>query len=148
VFAKSRCESGTIVNQPRASADAGHVLLVLDDDSAVRQSLKFALEIEGFEVRTYASPSELLRDDDLPAFSCLIVDYHMPEMDGLNVITRLRERRTPLHAVLITSHPSASIRERARATGVPVIEKPFNADLLRATVAATVAAAEQRRTPR
>jgi len=97
--------------------------LVLDDDSAVRNSLKFSLETEGFEVRDYASADELLDDDSLPALSCLIVDYHMPDMSGLDVIAKLREKRKRLDAILVTGHPDKSIRERAAAVGVPVVEK-------------------------
>jgi FixJ family two-component response regulator len=75
------------MDQSRATVDAKHVLLVLDDDPAVRDSLNFSLGIEGFDVRVYASPKEFLNDNSLPAFgSCLIVDYHMPEMNGLDVI--------------------------------------------------------------
>jgi two-component system, LuxR family, response regulator FixJ len=101
------------------------VLLLLDDDAAVRDSLKFSLEIEGFQVRDYASSHELLDDNSLPAFSCLIVDYHMPDMSGLDVIARLREKRQRLHAILITGHPDQKIREDAAAVGVPIVEKPF-----------------------
>jgi two-component system response regulator FixJ len=104
--------------------------LVLDDDAAVRNSLKFSLEIEGFEVRDYASANELLDDNSLPALSCLIVDYHMPDMNGLDVIARLREKRERLHAILVTGHPDVSIRERAAAIGVPLIEKPIQGSAL------------------
>ena len=116
---------GAIVIQPCSTDNAGRVLLVLDDDAAVREFLKFSLEIEGFEVRDYASAHELLDDNSLPAFSCLIVDYHMPEMSGLEVIDRLREKRKRLHAILITGHPDQSIRDGAAAVGVPIVEKPF-----------------------
>jgi len=71
------------MNQSRAVMGAKHALLILDDDSAVRASLKFCLEIEGFEVRAYSSAHELLNEDSLPASSCLVVDYHMPTMNGL-----------------------------------------------------------------
>ena len=112
-----------MLDQPRAAAKP--VILVLDDDSAVRNSLKFLLQIEGFDVRSYASSSELLNDPDLPAFNCLVVDLHMPEMNGLDVVVKLRERKDALRAILITSHPSPSIRERAAALGVPIVLKPF-----------------------
>jgi two-component system, LuxR family, response regulator FixJ len=68
--------------------DTKHVLLVLDDDFAVRESLKFLLEIEGFDVRTFASPDELLNENSLADFGCLIVDYHMPAMNGLDVVAK------------------------------------------------------------
>ncbi len=116
--------------QPCSTDEGGRVLLVLDDDAAVRNSLKFSLEIEGFEVRDYASAHELLDDNSLPAFNCLIVDYHMPEMSGLEVIARLREKRKRLPAILVTGRPDQRIREDASAAGVPIVEKPFQADVL------------------
>jgi two-component system, LuxR family, response regulator FixJ len=105
--------------------DTKHVLLVLDDDFAVRESLKFLLEIEGFDVRTFASPDELLNENSLPDFGCLIVDYHMPAMNGLDVVAKLRKGQNSLPAILITAHPDAKIRERASAAAVSLIDKPF-----------------------
>jgi FixJ family two-component response regulator len=52
-----------------------HVILVIDDDHAVRNSLKFTLEVEGFKVRAYSDPRELLNEGSLPPFSCLVIDY-------------------------------------------------------------------------
>jgi two-component system, LuxR family, response regulator FixJ len=137
-------DEGTILIQPCSTGEAGHVLLVLDDDSAVRNSLKFSLETEGFEVREYVSADELLDDDDsLPALSCLIVDYHMPEMSGLDVIARLRGKRKRLHAILVTGHPDKSIRERAAAVGVPVVEKPVQGSALTDCIHTVLAMADR-----
>lgn len=101
------------------------IVLILDDDFAVRDSLKFALQIEGFTVLTYAHPDELLQDDSLPSPSCLIVDYHMPDMNGLDLIARLRARAIAIPAILVTVHPDDDMRARAEGLGVPIVEKPF-----------------------
>jgi two-component system, LuxR family, response regulator FixJ len=87
--------------------DAKHLLLVLDDDAAVRDFLKFLLEVEGFKVRTFVSPDELLNNNELPDTGCLIVDYQMPAMNGLDVVAKLRQRQNPIRAILITVHPDA-----------------------------------------
>jgi two-component system, LuxR family, response regulator FixJ len=113
-------EKAVIMNE-----DAKQLLLVLDDDAAVRDSLKFLLEVEGFKVRTFASPEELLNDKELPDSGCLIVDYQMPAMNGLDVVAALRQRQNPMPAILITAHPDAKILERASAAGVTLIKKPF-----------------------
>jgi len=52
-------------------------ILIVDDDAAVRNSLKFSLEAEGYRVRAYATPNELLNEPSLPDQSCLIVNYNM-----------------------------------------------------------------------
>ena len=113
------------MNWPDPTADGKRTILVLDDDSAVRESLKFSLGIEGFEVCAYSNANDLLNDERLLASSCLIVDYHMPAMNGLEVVAKLRDRQSSMPAILITGHPDANIRERAAVAGVAVIEKPF-----------------------
>jgi FixJ family two-component response regulator len=107
------------------SAVPGYVVIVIDDDLAVRNSLKFSLEIEGLTVRSYATGAELLSAGDLDLCSCLIVDQNMPGMNGLELIGLLRARHFAAPAILITSHPSPSLRERARTAGVPIVEKPL-----------------------
>jgi two-component system response regulator FixJ len=72
----------------------------------------------------------LLNDSNLPAFSGLIVDYHMPAMNGLDLIARLRERQNYAPAILITGRVDAVIREHASAAGVPVIENPVRGTAL------------------
>ena len=114
-----------MMNQLHGGASPKPVILVLDDDSAVRESLKFTLGIEGFDARAYSSPTELLSEGCLAAACGLVVDYHMPAMNGLEVVARLRERRISIPAILVTSHPNENIRSRAAAAGVPIVEKPF-----------------------
>jgi two-component system, LuxR family, response regulator FixJ len=100
-------------------------ILVIDDDCAVRNSLKFALELEGFAVRIYADGRTLLDDAHLPASGCLVVDQMMPGMSGLDVVQTLRRRGVSMPAVLVTSSASGLLRQRAAAAGVAVVEKPF-----------------------
>lgn len=107
------------------SAVPGYVVIVIDDDFAVRNSLKFALQIEGLTVRSYATGAELLSAGDLALCNCLVVDQNMPGMNGLDLITLLRARHFAAPAILITSHPSSSLRERAQGAGVPIVEKPL-----------------------
>jgi two-component system response regulator FixJ len=68
------------------------VVLVVDDDAAVRNALKFALELEGLKVRLYGGPAALLTDREHLKCRCLVIDYRMPLMDGLEVVERLRAR--------------------------------------------------------
>ena len=102
------------------------VVIVVDDDPAVRNSLKFSLEIEGFSVYSFASADELLSlDDELPPCSCLVIDQRLPGITGLDLIIALRARHFVVPAILITSHPSPALRERAAETRVPIVEKPL-----------------------
>jgi two-component system response regulator FixJ len=109
---------------------ASPVVIVVDDDPAVRNSLKFSLEIEGFVVRDYPDGMELLNDRELPRGGCLVIDQDMPGMKGLDVVARLRDRHVSLPAILITSHPTVALSERAARAGVPIVEKPLLGDAL------------------
>jgi two-component system, LuxR family, response regulator FixJ len=101
------------------------VVVIVDDDPALRSALEFSLGIEGYCVQTYPSGEELLRQADIPATGCLIIDYVLPDMDGLAVIHELRRRRIRLPVILITTHPNKQVREAAAAEGIAIIEKPL-----------------------
>jgi FixJ family two-component response regulator len=109
---------------------ASAVVLVIDDDPAVRNSLEFALEIEGFSVRAYPTGADLLEAGDLPASGCLVTDYNLPGINGLDLLDLLRARNVLLPAILITTHPTTTIRYRTASAGAHLIEKPLLNDTL------------------
>lgn len=100
-------------------------ILVVDDDEAVRNSLKFSLEIEGFTVRIYASADALLSELDLPYEGCLVIDYRLPGLNGLELLGNLRARGCMLPAILATTHVDANLRQRIATAGMGLVEKPF-----------------------
>ena len=103
------------------------IVLVVDDDLAVRESLKFALELEGLVVHACGSGMELLRHPDLSRARCLVLDYRMPVIDGLEVMEHLRALQVALPVILITSAATDALRERASKAGVcHVVEKPLS----------------------
>ena len=120
------------------------IVAVVDDDPAVRNSLKFSLETEGFSVRLYASGAELLKDAALADYGCLIVDQSMPAMSGLELIVRLRDRSIAVPVILTISKPSAALRQRAANAGVPIVEKPLLGNALVDEIRLIVEAAHPR----
>jgi two-component system, LuxR family, response regulator FixJ len=66
-------------------------VIVVDDDTAVRNALKFALELEGLTVILCESGRDVFDRQDLPASGCLVIDYRMADMDGFQLISELRE---------------------------------------------------------
>ena len=102
------------------------LVLVVDDDLAVRESLKFALELEGLTVHACAGGDELLRDPFLSRAACIVLDYHMPAMNGFAVLAEMKARNQRTPVSLITGHVTDALRRRATAAGVRhVIEKSF-----------------------
>lgn len=105
---------------PRSDA----AVILVDDDPAVLSSLSFSLRIEGHCVHAYHS-AEALFDQGLPDCGCLVIDYALPGMNGLDLIDSLRAKGVTSPAILIVSSPNRSIHQRATAADVPVIEKPL-----------------------
>jgi FixJ family two-component response regulator len=101
------------------------VVGVVDDDPAVRKSLKFSLEIDGFVVRAYGDAKALLTETELSRFNCLVVDQNMPGTSGLDLVAELRRRGVVVPVILITSHPPKVLVARAGEAGVPIVEKPL-----------------------
>lgn len=110
---------------PQAASRVAPVIVVVDDDLAVCNSLKFSLELEGFSVCTYGSGAALLHAGDLGTYDCFVVDQRMPGMSGLDLIAKLRDRQISAPAILIVSEPNAALSARAAKVNVPIVEKPF-----------------------
>ena len=106
-------------------SNTGLAVVVIGDDLAVRNSLKFWLEVEGLSVRSYASRAEFLAAGELAHCDCLVIDEKTPASRGLCLIAQLRERHFSAPAILVTSQPSLSLRDQAEKAGVPIVEKPL-----------------------
>jgi two-component system, LuxR family, response regulator FixJ len=104
------------------------MIFIVDDDAAVRDSLRLLLECEGFEAQEFGSGRQFLdvgRPGQPRYGDCLILDVHMPGMSGLELLEMLRRCGDVLPAILITRRPDAASRERARPAGaLAVVEKP------------------------
>lgn len=113
-------------------------IYVVDDEGAVRRSLRLLLGAEGYAVRTFDSGEAFL--DAAPAlpFGCVLLDLRMPGIDGLTVQRTLVERQQAHPIVLVTAHGDVPVAVQAmRAGACDIIEKPFTAEeILRAVAAA------------
>lgn len=68
------------------------IIRLVDDDEDQRRALRFLLEAAGYEVRDYPSGRDFLVNDEPSVPGCAILDLQMPEMDGLTLLTIMRER--------------------------------------------------------
>jgi two-component system, LuxR family, response regulator FixJ len=96
---------------------------VADDDPDVLVSLRFLLEAEGFKVKTFANGQALLASTLPEPSDCLIIDYKMTGMNGLELVRHLRDRQVAAPVVLITAYENAAAK--AAASGIKhVVLKP------------------------
>lgn len=110
---------------------ANPTVYIVDDDGAVRDSLKILLESAGYAVRSFASGHDVL--DQVPSLApgCLIADVRMPEIDGLTLQSRLAELQIDLPVVVITGHGDVAMAVRAMKAGaVDFVEKPFSEEAI------------------
>ena len=104
---------------------------VVDDDVGVLGSLRFLLETDGFEVRTFRSGAALLSAAPPTDLDCLVIDYKMPDMNGLDLVALLRGNNIATPVVLITGYPDENIAARAATAGIDhVLLKPLLGDSL------------------
>ncbi len=102
------------------------MILIVDDDEATRHSLKLLLECEGYETRAFASAEELIEQHRPSESDYLILDLHMPGIDGFELLEILRRDGNNLPVVMITGMPAPQHRRRADQLGaLGLLEKPY-----------------------
>jgi FixJ family two-component response regulator len=107
------------------SSSPAKVVYVVDDDPAVLGSLRFLLETEGFDVETFRSGPAMLNAVASKGADCFVIDYKMPNMNGIDLVNRLRNRDIAAPIILITGYPDDTIPAKAAVAGVHhVLLKP------------------------
>lgn len=109
-------------------------VFVVDDDADIRDSMRMLLEVAGFKVRSYTSAKHFLVDDH-PKHGCLVADIRMPDMSGLELQEEVVRRHIDLPIIIITGHGDVPLAVQAMKAGaVDFLEKPFNDDLMLASI--------------
>ena len=106
--------------------DAPLTVFVVDDDEDIRTSLSRALSKRGYQVETHASARSFLAAYGPGRGGCLILDYGMPDMDGLELQRHLNAEGMPIPVVFITGHGGVPESVQAiKAGAIDFLEKPF-----------------------
>ncbi|MGH1571137.1 response regulator transcription factor [Methylobacterium sp. P31] len=105
-------------------------IFMVDDDAESLSSAQFMLEGEGYLVATFESGSQLLAAFPGAKPCCIVIDYVLTDMTGLDASERLRALGVTAPVIIITGHPSRTIREKVHKAGLPLVEKPLVDELL------------------
>jgi FixJ family two-component response regulator len=104
------------------------IVIVVDDDLSIRESLNLLLSSAGYGVKSFASAKEFLESvDDSPAPACLVLDVKMPGLSGLDLQKELKSRKYNIPIIFITGHGDIPMSVQAMKKGaVDFLPKPFD----------------------
>jgi FixJ family two-component response regulator len=106
-------------------------VFIVDDDISVRESLELLIRSEGWQPETFASAQEFLDRPRSFIPSCLLLDYSLPGLNGLELQERIATARTDLPIIFITGHGDVPMTVKAMKAGaVEFLTKPFSDDVL------------------
>ncbi len=126
------------------SGGASHrVVDIVDDDESVRRALWRLLNSVGVQSRSFDSARSYLDSADLDSADCLLLDLHLPEMSGIELLEHLREVAPTLHVICMTGRDEPEVEQRLAAAGISgCLRKPFDQAELFAALAAVMAGSE------
>ncbi|MGD9741074.1 MAG: response regulator transcription factor [Dongiaceae bacterium] len=120
-------------------AESHPTIYVVDDDDAVRDSLKILLESYGLAVRDFGSVPDFLDQLEPQGAACLVLDLHLPVMGGFDVMNTLTQRGWRLPVIVITGRGDAQTKARALEAGaVAFLEKPIDGRSLMSAIQAAL----------
>src|SRR5713226_2337224 len=132
-------ETAVLSRQPAATASGGSVIII-DDEAAIRESLETLLEFEGYTVDSAETGEEGLAKLAENPFDLVLLDFALPDRNGLEILADIRARDPHLAVIMITAYGTVDNAVRAMQNGATnFIQKPWDNEKLLADVRAAVA---------
>jgi FixJ family two-component response regulator len=118
---------------------------IVDDDDSVRKSLARLLLANAFKIETFGSAPDFLASAGTNPPDCVLLDLHMPEMSGLDLLMHLQRTHASFPTIVVTAHNEPGLRQRCASAGASAfLVKPLNAPLLLEAIKTAVANSEER----
>jgi DNA-binding NtrC family response regulator len=132
-------EAAVLSRRPAASAGTGSILII-DDEAAIRESLETLLEFEGYTVHSAETGEDGLERLGETPFDLVLLDFALPDRNGLEIMTEIRSRDPQLAVIMITAYGTVDNAVRAMQNGATnFIQKPWDNEKLLADVRSAVA---------
>ena len=123
----------------RPVLDVGPIVFVVDDDISVRESLELLIRCEGWHPETFSSAQQFLARPRPLVPSCLVLDFSLPGLTGLELQKRIAVERAEMPIIFITGHGDVPMTVQAMKAGaVEFLTKPFNDDVLLTAIRAAL----------
>ncbi|RUX06480.1 MAG: response regulator [Mesorhizobium sp.] len=121
-------------------ATANPIIAIVDDDDSVRRALKRLLFSLSYESIAFSSGEAFLESLEITMPSCVLLDLHMPGLNGLQVIEAMRSRNKNIPVIVITANPQPEMRKRSIAAGaVAYLSKPLGREGMLSAIQSTIA---------
>jgi two-component system response regulator FixJ len=115
------------------------IIHVVDDDAAMRDSLAFLLDVNGFEAIVHDSATAFIKHPKKAEVACVVSDIRMPDMNGIELVRKLHEQDSGYPVILITGHGDVALAvEAMKAGALDFIEKPFDDAVLLGAIRAAL----------
>ncbi len=122
-----------------ATVQTTPVVFVVDDDVSVRESLELMIRSAGLRPETFETAREFLARKRLLAPSCLVLDVHLPDLNGLDLQERVAAERIEMPIIFITGYGDVPMTVRAMKAGaVEVLTKPFSDEVLLSAIRSAI----------
>ncbi len=103
------------------------IVMVIDDDKESRESLESALQLNGFQVRSFHSPRQALKEYNSQTIDVVITDYHLPGMTGMDILKTIHRKKSDTPVIIISGEQEKDIASRSLQFGASAFfPKPLN----------------------